>query len=76
MSEGFGIESVDTKQSSPTPRKPTEVVDIRCIQQNLVERFADIEDPRVERTKKHQLTDILVIAILANHCGSARLGRH
>ena len=24
-----------------------------------------IEDPRVERTKKHQLTDILVIAILA-----------
>ena len=31
----------------------------------LVAHFADIKDPRVERTKKHQLTDILVISIFA-----------
>ncbi|MBN3926144.1 transposase family protein [Nostoc sp. NMS4] len=26
-----------------------------------MEHFSDIKDPRVERTKKHQLTDILVV---------------
>lgn len=70
MSQGFGIESVDTHQSAPTPKKPTQVADIGCIQHSLVEHFADIEDPRVERTKKHQLTDILVIAILAIIAGA------
>ncbi|MHC5748940.1 MAG: transposase family protein, partial [Nostoc sp.] len=38
---------------------------IEAIQKSLVENFGDITDPRVERTKKHQLTDIVVIAILA-----------
>jgi hypothetical protein len=38
---------------------------IEAIQQSLVENFGDIKDPRVERTKKHQLTDILVMAIQA-----------
>jgi predicted transposase YbfD/YdcC len=70
MSEGFGIESVDVKKSTPRVSKPTQVADIRRIQQSLVEYFADIEDPRVERTKKHQLTDILVIAILAIIAGA------
>ena len=70
MSQGFGIESVDVKKSTPTVSKPTQVADIRCIQQSLVEYFADIEDPRVERTKKHQLKDILVIAILAIIAGA------
>ncbi len=46
-------------------KKPTVVAEIGAIQQSLVKQFSDIKDPRVERTKKHQLTDILVIAILA-----------
>lgn len=65
MSQGFGIESVDVKKSFCPMSKPTQVADIGSIQQSLIEYFADLEDPRVERTKKHQLTDILVIAILA-----------
>lgn len=65
MSEGFEIKSADAGKNSPRQRKPIEVADIGCIQQSLVEHFSDIKDPRVERTKKHQLTDILVIAILA-----------
>lgn len=70
MSQGFEIESVDAKKSSRTVRKPTEVAKIGCIQQSLVKHFGDIKDPRVERTKKHQLTDILVIAILAIIAGA------
>jgi predicted transposase YbfD/YdcC len=32
--------------------------------------FADIEDPRVERTRRHELLDIIVIAICAVICGA------
>ena len=35
-----------------------------------VEHFEDLEDPRVERTKIHQLSDIIVIAICAVICGA------
>ncbi|MHC0065913.1 transposase family protein [Nostoc sp. UIC 10890] len=37
-----------------------------AIQKSLVKHFEDIKDPRVERTKKHQLRDILVIAMGAS----------
>ncbi|MDE0071346.1 MAG: ISAs1 family transposase [Caldilineaceae bacterium] len=37
---------------------------------SLVEHFEDLEDPRVERTKLHQLRDIIVIAICAVICGA------
>jgi predicted transposase YbfD/YdcC len=36
----------------------------------LVEHFAEIDDPRIERTKRHKLIDILTIAILAVICGA------
>ena len=36
----------------------------------LTECFADLPDPRVERTRLHALTDILVIAICAVLCGA------
>ena len=36
----------------------------------LVEHFEDLEDPRVERTKFHQLSDIIVIAVCAVICGA------
>ena len=34
----------------------------------LVEHFAEIDDPRIERTKRHKLIDILTIAILGVIC--------
>ncbi len=37
---------------------------------NLLEHFADLTDPRVERTKLHQLLDILVMAMCATICGA------
>ena len=70
MSEGFESKSTVNVKKNFRQRKPTEVADIGCIQQSLVKHFQDIKDPRVERTKKHQLTDILVIAILAVIAGA------
>jgi predicted transposase YbfD/YdcC len=37
---------------------------------NLLAQLAEVPDPRVERTKQHQLLDILAIAILAQLCGA------
>ena len=37
---------------------------------SVVEHFGGIEDPRMERTKHHLLTDILVITICAAICGA------
>jgi hypothetical protein len=68
MSEGFETKSAN--ENSCRQRKSTAVADIGYIQQSLVEHFSDIKDPRVERTKKHQLADILVIAILAIIAGA------
>ncbi len=70
MSQGFETKSADAVKNSRGQRQLKEIVDIGSIQQSLVEHFADIKDPRVERTKKHQLTDILVIAILAVIAGA------
>ena len=37
---------------------------------SITEHFGSLEDPRIERTKLHQLLDILVIAICAVICGA------
>lgn len=58
------------KKRSRHQKNPTEVAPIGCIQQSLVKHLGNIFGPRVERTKKHQLTDILVIAILAIIAGA------
>jgi predicted transposase YbfD/YdcC len=65
MSAGFETKSSDTKKRNRRQAQPAKVASIEAIEQSLVENFGDIKDPRVERTKKHKLTDILVIAILA-----------
>ena len=36
----------------------------------LLDYFAEVTDPRVERTKLHKLEDILAIAICATICGA------
>jgi predicted transposase YbfD/YdcC len=38
--------------------------------QTLLEHFANLTDPRIERRKLHKLIDILVIAICATICGA------
>ena len=37
---------------------------------SIVEHFAGVEDPRLERKREHRLMDILVIAISAVVCGA------
>jgi len=70
MSEGFETKSADSVKSIRRQPKSREIADIGSIQQSLVKHFSDIKDHRVERTKKHQFTDILVIAILAIIAGA------
>ena len=36
----------------------------------ILDHFADLDDPRVERTRRHQLVDIIAIAIGATICGA------
>ena len=37
---------------------------------NIMDYFRDLEDPRIERCKRHQLMDIITIAICASICGA------
>jgi predicted transposase YbfD/YdcC len=37
---------------------------------SIVEHFSELSDPRVERTKKHLLLDIVVLAVCAVICGA------
>ena len=37
---------------------------------SIGEHFSSLEDPRVERTKRHQLLDIIAIAICGVICGA------
>src|SRR5215218_6871185 len=37
---------------------------------SIARHFADLPDPRIDRTKKHSLGDILVITLCAVICGS------
>jgi hypothetical protein len=36
---------------------------------SFIQYFSRIKDPRIDRTKRHQLMDILIIAIFAIICG-------
>ena len=36
----------------------------------ILDHFADLDDPRVERTRRHKLVDIIAIAICATICGA------
>ena len=39
-------------------------------QTSIAAHFADVDDPRIDRSKDHLLIDILTIAILAVICGA------
>lgn len=70
MSEGFETKSADTVKNTRPQPKSREIAEIGRIQQSLVEHFSDIKDCLVERTKKDQFIDILVMAILAIIAGA------
>lgn len=44
--------------------------------QSLFDSLQQISDPRVERTKRHLLVDILVIAICGSICGAESWEAH
>lgn len=58
MTKGFAPNR-GAKLARPTTVKADE------FSQRLKDCFASIQDPRVERTRLHQLSDILTIAILS-----------
>ena len=45
--------------------KPTPAPDL-----SILRHFADLQDPRIDRTKKHMLSDVLVIALCATLAGA------
>ena len=40
------------------------------LKKTIADYFVDVEDPRIERTKRHQLIDVITIAICAVICGA------
>jgi predicted transposase YbfD/YdcC len=68
MAKGFAPVLKAEKEERRT--KTPQLRPINEIQANLLDYVANISDPRVPRTKKHLLTDILVIAILAVIAGA------
>ena len=67
MGKGFG--TAKAKQDKSAAQQP-ELTPIDQIQADLSDCFTEIKDPRVDRTKKHLLKDILVISILAVIAGA------
>jgi predicted transposase YbfD/YdcC len=67
MSKGFGTVKAQQDKSAA---QPPELTPIHQIQADLSDCFTEIKDPRVDRTKKHLLKDILVISILAIIAGA------
>jgi len=50
--------------------KPPEVYYENQSPVTLIEHFSTITDPRIDRTKRHKLIDILVISVCATICGA------
>ncbi len=73
MALGFAPTKAKQEQNGRSVKKP-KLTPIAEIQAHLSSYFSEIKDPRVNRTKKHLLTDILVIAILAVIVGAEGWG--
>ena len=50
--------------------KSLNIKDDSCLHGTIINKFSNIVDPRVERTKRHKLLDIIFIAIAAAVCGA------
>ena len=42
----------------------------------IAKHFSRVKDPRIDRTKRHRLLDIIIIAISWSDLWGRRLGRH
>lgn len=65
MAKGFGLQQLNQEKQKNKKTSPKPLASINEIQDSLLGYVNEIEDPRVQRTQKHSLTDILAIAILA-----------
>jgi hypothetical protein len=68
MATGFGKSPQSEKKPIVTAKGQIATID--QIQKSLSGYFAEIKDPRVARTQKHLLNEILIIAILAVIAGA------
>lgn len=59
-----------TKGFGPPVVRPHEVREAKILRQSVIQHFQAIEDPRVDRTKRHSLMAIITIAILAVLAGA------
>ncbi len=69
MAKGFAAQEQAQKQSRKNKKEKRNLASINEIQNNLLGYIEEIEDPRVPRTKKHLLKDILAIAIKRGNWG-------
>lgn len=67
MNQGFAPVVATPKSKKPL-NKP-QPISMQELQGSLSSYFDDVPDPRVNRTKRHLLKDILVIAILSTIAG-------
>ena len=67
---GKGFDRVVNKPKSSRPADRSQPISMQHLQASLSNYFDDIPDPRVDRTKRHLLKDILAIAILAAIAGA------
>lgn len=63
---GSGFNSARSKHKN---LKPVRVPSAIAVTEQMHSLFSEIEDPRVKRTRAHQLTDILIIGILSAIAG-------
>ena len=65
MVKGFGLKSQNQGKNKQETTKKRPIVSIKEIQESLLSYVDEIKDPRVQRSQRHKLTDILAITILA-----------
>ena len=70
MSQGF---AQPPRQKASRRSNPASVSEVS---KHLQGYFSEIEDPRVQRSRAHELMDILMISILAVMAGALMLGGH
>lgn len=56
---------LNSTRSRRKTNSPLSVPSARAVTEQMHSLFSEIEDPRVQRTRAHLLTDILIIAILS-----------
>jgi len=68
VGKGFTVDTTSPK--SHTPLNKSRVRSTKELETSLLSYFDEIPDPRAERTRKHLLKDIIIIAILAVIAGA------